>query len=86
MAMTCPAGGTVASPVFGQQITATGPYSVTIDYGDGDSYTNDGQHLSAIFSHTYAVAGNYAVFAVLTDAAGRTASAGCSYTWTDPPR
>ena len=36
MAMTCPAGGTNASPVYGQQITATAPYTVVIDYGDGE--------------------------------------------------
>ena len=82
MAMTCPAGGTVASPVFGQQITATGPYSVTIDYGDGDSYTNDDQHLGAIFSHTYPAPGAFTVTAVLTDANGQTASASCIYRWT----
>jgi hypothetical protein len=82
MAMTCPAGATGPSPVFGQQITATGPYSVTIDYGDGDVYRNADQHLGAIFSHTYLMPGTFEVTAVLTDAAGQTASAGCTYRWT----
>lgn len=84
LAMTCPADGSVASPVFGQQITATGPYTVAIDYGDGDHYTNDGQHLGAIFSHTYHQAGSFVVTAVLTDATGQTASSSCTYSWTKP--
>jgi hypothetical protein len=84
MAMTCPAGGSVASPVFGQQITATAPYTVVIDYGDGDVYTNDDQHLAAIFSHTYGRAGAFTVKALLTDATGQTAAATCSYNWTAP--
>lgn len=82
MQMTCPARGTGASPVFGRQISASGPFTVTIDYGDGDVYRNDGQHLSAIFSHTYRLPGTYPVQAVLTDAAGQVTSAACSYTWT----
>lgn len=85
MAMTCPAGGTNASPVYGQQITATGPYSVTITYGDGDSYTDDDQSLAAIFSHTYASPGSYLVQALLTDVAGQTVTAQCTYAWTAPP-
>src|SRR6185503_17263061 len=72
MAMTCPGGGSLASPVFGQQITATAPYTVTIDYGDGETYTNDGSHLGAIFAHTYRAAGSFAVSAVLTDATNQT--------------
>ena len=84
MAITCPNGGTVAAPVYGQQISATAPYSVTISYGDGDQYTNDDQHLAAIFAHTYKTAGTFAVSAVLTDSAGQTASASCNYTWTKP--
>ncbi len=84
MAVTCPGAGSGASPVFGQQISATGPYRVTIDYGDGDVYTNDDQHLSAVFSHRFAAAGTFMVQAVLTDVAGQTASASCSYTWTAP--
>ena len=84
MAITCPAAGTNASPVFGQQIVATGPYSVAITYGDGDQYANDDQHLDAIFSHTYKVAGMFTVQAVLTDALGQTTSASCSYSWTKP--
>jgi hypothetical protein len=84
MAVTCPNGGTVASPIFGQQISATAPYSVAINYGDGDQYTRDDQHLAAVFSHSYEVAGTFAVSAVLTDSAGQTASASCSYTWSKP--
>jgi hypothetical protein len=84
MTMTCPAGGTNASPVYGQQITATAPYTVVIDYGDGDVYTNDDQHLAAIFSHTYQRAGSFTVNAQLTDATGQTAAATCTYTWTAP--
>src|SRR3569833_292990 len=84
MAMTCPAGGSVASPVFGEQITAIAPYTVVIDYGDGDVYTNDDQHLDAIFSHTYRRAGSFTVNALLTDATGQTASAACAYTWAAP--
>src|SRR4051794_19282545 len=82
--MTCPAGGTNSSPVFGQQITAAAPYTVVIDHGDGDRYENDGQHLGAIFSHTYSAAGSFAVAAVLTDATGQTANAACTYSWTKP--
>lgn len=81
LAMTCPVGGPVAAPRFGQQITATAPYRVTIDYGDGDTYTNDDQHLGAIFSHTYQAAGTYRVQAVLADATGRTVTASCTYLW-----
>jgi hypothetical protein len=85
MTMTCPAGGNVASPVFGQQITATAPYTVVIDYGDGDVYTNDDQHLGAIFSHTYHRSGAFNVNAQLTDATGQSAVATCTYSWTAPP-
>lgn len=85
MAMTCPAGGSVASPAFGNQIVAIAPFTVVIDYGDGDVYTNDDQHLGAIFSHTYQRAGTFAVNAVVTDATGRTAAATCTYSWTAPP-
>ncbi|MGY1619035.1 DUF3761 domain-containing protein [Geodermatophilus sp. SYSU D00691] len=84
MAMSCPAGSTNASPVFGHQITATAPFTVVIDYGDGDVYTNDDQHLGAIFSHTYRAAGSFTVHAVLTDATGRTVDAACAYSWTRP--
>lgn len=84
LAMTCPAGGSVASPVFGQQITATAPFKVTIDYGDGDHYANDDQHLAAIFSHTYRQAGSFVVTAALTDATGQTANSSCTYSWTKP--
>lgn len=80
MAITCPTGGG-ASAVFGHEIVVPAPYKVTITYGDGDRYTNDDAHLGAIFSHTYKKAGTYAVTAVLTAAAGGTATANCSYTW-----
>jgi PKD domain-containing protein len=86
MAMSCPPGSSLAEPVFGRQITATRPYSVVIDYGDGDVYTNDDRHLGAIFSHTYREAGSFRVTAVLTDSAGQTAAASCSYRWTSPDR
>ena len=82
MAMTCPAGNAGASPQFDRRVSAAVPYSVTIDYGDGDSYTNDDQHLGAIFSHTYPAPGAFTVTAVLTDANGQTASASCIYRWT----
>jgi hypothetical protein len=82
--MTCPAGGTDATPEFGRRITAATPFTVVIDYGDGDRYTNDDQHLGAIFSHTYSAGGSFAVSAVLTDATGQTAEAGCTYSWTKP--
>jgi hypothetical protein len=84
MVMTCPTGGSVASPVYGRQIAATAPYTVTINYGDGDEYINDDQNLPAIFSHTYKAAGTFTVSAVLTDAVGQTTSATCTYTWTKP--
>jgi hypothetical protein len=86
LAMTCPIGGSVASPDFGRQITATAPYSITIDYGDGDRYTDDDRHLDAVFTHTYTAGGSFTVNAVLTDATGRTASAACMYTWAKPSR
>lgn len=57
---------------------------MAIDYGDGDHYTNDSQHLDAIFAHTYQAAGSFTVTAVVTDAAGQTASATCLYTWAPP--
>jgi hypothetical protein len=78
--MTCPTGGG-ASPRFGHEIVVPEPYSVTIDYGDGDVYTNDSANLGAIFSHTYAEPGTYEVRAVLTVPDGGTASADCTYTW-----
>lgn len=84
LAMACPAAGSVASPVFDNQITATAPYTVVIDYGDGDVYTDDDQHLGAIFSHTYQRAGAFLVHALLTDATGQTAQASCTYSWTAP--
>lgn len=84
IAMTCPADGSNASPVFAQQISATSPYTVVIDYGDGDRYSNDDRHLSAIFTHTYKFSGNFPVSAVLTDAAGQTTSTSCLYNWAKP--
>ena len=84
LAMTCPAGGTEASPVYDHQVTATGPFSVTITYGDGDSWTDDDQSLGAVFSHTYASPGSYVVRATLTDVAGQTTAAECTYAWTAP--
>jgi hypothetical protein len=84
MALTCPSGGSVASPSFGQRISATAPYTVDIDYGDGDHYRNDDQHLAAVFSHTYRVSGNFTVNALLTDGAGQTTSATCVYSWAKP--
>ncbi|WP_222195346.1 PKD domain-containing protein [Modestobacter italicus] len=80
LAITCP-GGWGASPLFGHDVTATAPYSVTIDYGDGDVYTHDDQHLSAVFSHTYATPGSFEVTAVVTDATGQTATGSCTYRW-----
>jgi hypothetical protein len=86
LVMTCPPGGSQASPVFGHQITATAPYTVSIDYGDGDRYSNDDQHLAAVFSHTYATGGTFTVSASLTDAAQQTAQSTCDYTWAPPAR
>ena len=83
MTMSCPGGGS-ASPQFGHTISAAAPYTVVIDYGDGDRYTNDDQHLGAIFAHTYKTAGAFTVGATLTDAAGQTVSATCAYSWTAP--
>jgi hypothetical protein len=80
LTITCPAGGG-ASPVFGHDIIVPPPYEITIDYGDGDVYTNDSDNLGAIFSHTYADPGTYTVNAVLTLPAGATTSATCDYTW-----
>jgi hypothetical protein len=80
IALTCPTEGG-ASPRFGHEIAVPEPYSITIDYGDGDVYTNDSAHLGAIFSHTYAEPGTYAVNAVLTVPDGATATADCTYTW-----
>jgi hypothetical protein len=79
--MTCPIGGSVDTPLFSEDITATAPYTVSIDYGDGDRYTDDHRHLGAIFTHTYRTGGSFTVSAVLTDATGQTASASCMYTW-----
>jgi len=84
MTITCPTGGG-ATTVFGHDITVPEPYRVTIDYGDGDEYTNDSAHLGAIFSHTYNKAGTYQVKAEQTGSAGATASAGCVYTWGPRP-
>lgn len=86
MAMTCPSGGTVAAPVFAHRIAAAAPYKVVIDYGDGDRYANDDQHLGAIFSHNYGAPGTFTVAAVLTDAAGQTTTATCAYSWAAPVR
>ncbi|TKJ28502.1 PKD domain-containing protein [Blastococcus sp. CCUG 61487] len=80
MTLTCPEGAG-ASPRFPHEITAPTPYEVTIDYGDGDIYTDTSSRLGAIFSHTYEQPGTYRVSAVLTDPAGRTAAADCTYTW-----
>ena len=80
MVITCPTGGG-ASTQFGHEIVLPPPYTVTIDYGDGDEYTNDSAHLDAIFSHTYEEPGTYAVNAVLTIPGVATAAANCTYTW-----
>jgi hypothetical protein len=84
MLMSCPAADSGASPIFGHQIKAVGPYSVVIDYGDGDHYTNDDQHLSAIFTHTYTKPGRFTVSAVLTDATLQTTTATCAFSWGVP--
>lgn len=86
MEMTCPSGGTVAAPQFGHRIAAAAPYNVVIDYGDGDRYTNDDQHLGAIFSHNYVSPGTFTVAAVLTDAAGQSTRSTCAYSWSAPVR
>jgi hypothetical protein len=80
MTLTCPAGAG-AAPRFAHEITAPAPYEITIDYGDGERYTNDDAHLGAIFSHTYERRGTYQVSAVLTQPSGATSSAACTYTW-----
>ena len=80
MDVTCPSPSG-DSPLFGHAISAAAPYTVVIDYGDGDVYTNDDQHLGAVFSHTYPVDGAFVVTAVLTDATGQTATASCTYRW-----
>jgi hypothetical protein len=84
MTMSCPGAGTGAAPTFGHQITAKAPYTVAIDYGDGDRYSNDDQHLKAIFGHKYRTPGTFTVGAVLTDATGQTSSATCAYRWAAP--
>jgi hypothetical protein len=84
IAMTCPDGGTNASPTFAHVINAAAPYTVVIDYGDGVVYRNDDQHLAEVFAHSYDAAGTFTVKAVVTDAAGRMAAANCLYTWTAP--
>ncbi|MDQ1513938.1 MAG: hypothetical protein QOC59_1780 [Microbacteriaceae bacterium] len=83
--MTCP-GGAGAAATFGHRITAAAPYTVAINYGDGDRYTNDDKHLKAIFGHRYRTAGTFTVGAVLTDASGQTTTATCAYGWTAPVR
>lgn len=82
MTLTCPAGGTASSPAFGHDISAVAPYTVTIDYGDGDRYSNDDQHLNAVFTHRYKAAGSFPVSAVLKDASGQTVTSTCTYSWT----
>jgi hypothetical protein len=84
LAMTCHSAGTAATAHFGHRITAAAPYTVTIDYGDGDRYSNDDQHLKAIFAHKYLKPGTFPVAAVLTDATGQTARATCAYSRTAP--
>lgn len=83
LALACP-GASGAAPTFGHRITATAPYTVAIDYGDGDRYTNDDHHLKAIFGHKYLKPGTFTVGAVLTDATGQTTTATCAYSWTAP--
>lgn len=80
MTITCPTVGG-ASPAFGHDITATSPYTVAIDYGDGDRYSNDSQHLDAVFTHTYQSAGTFTVSAVVTDYFGQQAMSTCVYAW-----
>jgi hypothetical protein len=55
---------------------------VAIDYGDGDRYSNDDQHLNAIFAHKYLTPGTFTVGATLTDAVGQKTTATCAYSWT----
>ena len=84
LAITCPGAGTAATAHFGHRITAAAPYTVTIDYGDGGRYSNDDQHLKAIFAHKYLKPGTFPVGAVLTDATGQTTRATCAYSRTAP--
>lgn len=84
LALTCPPGGTQSAADFGHDITATRPYTVTIDYGDGQHYTNGDQYLDVVFAHAYSAPGSFTVTATLTDAAGRKATATCVYAWTAP--
>jgi len=75
---------TSPSPTFGHQVVAAAPYTVVIDYGDGDVYGNDQDHLAAVFGHTYTRPGAFLVTAAVTDAAGQVATASCTYTWAAP--
>lgn len=84
LAMSCPGASAGAAPTFGHQITATAPYTVVIDYGDGGRYTNDDQHLAAIFGHKYLRPGSFTVNAVLRDATGQTTRGSCAYSWSAP--
>jgi hypothetical protein len=82
--MTCPPGGAESSPVFGHRLTATRPYTVAVDYGDGTRYRTDDQYLDAAFAHAYRSPGAFTVTATLRDATGRTATSSCVYTWAAP--
>lgn len=84
LTMACPTGGAQSSPVFAHRISATRPYTVTVDYGDGDHYSTDDRYLDAAFTHAYRSSGTFTVTAALTDATGRTATASCAYTWAAP--
>jgi PKD domain len=84
LVLTCPAAGAQSSADFGHQITATRPYTVAIDYGDGNRYTNDDQYLDAVFAHAYRAPGSFTVTATLTDATGRKVTSSCVYSWTAP--
>ncbi len=70
---------------IGYDIEAVQPYTVSIDYGDGKTYSNDHSRLAAIFEHDYSVPGAYQVVATLTDAAGQITSSTCAHTWVLPP-
>jgi ABC-type proline/glycine betaine transport system substrate-binding protein/ABC-type branched-subunit amino acid transport system substrate-binding protein len=63
---------------------STGFGSITLDYGDGKSYTSwtSEDATDNAFWHRYDTTGRFTVRATITDSSGRTATDSCVWTWT----
>lgn len=68
---------------FGHTASYSAFGSITIDYGDGKSFSSrsESSGITGAFWHVYDTPGTYTVTVTLTDADGVSDSASCTHTW-----